>query len=289
METSNPPGALYPGTLYIVATPLGNLEDMTFRAVRILKEVDLIAAEDTRYSKRLLNHYGIETGMISCHEHNEAQKSVQLLEALKAGKNIALISDAGTPLISDPGYTLVKTIAAHNITILPVPGCNAAIAGLSVAGLPTDSFLFCGFLPKKQQKRALALEGLKQEKATLIFYESPKRICAMLQQTLPILGDRRACLAREITKMHEEYIRGTLGEILSTLELRPQVKGECVLFIQGASPPPPMTAEHLEELILSKQNKHKGTADLARQIARDCHLPKKQVYDTILKLRNTPS
>ncbi|RLB88838.1 MAG: 16S rRNA (cytidine(1402)-2'-O)-methyltransferase [Deltaproteobacteria bacterium] len=287
MEINKVPGTLYPGTLYIVATPLGNLEDMTFRAVRILKEVDLIAAEDTRYSKRLLNHYGIETGMISCHEHNEAKKSRQLIEALKAGKNIALISDAGTPLISDPGYSLVKAAADQKLSILPIPGCNAAIAGLSVAGLPTDSFLFCGFLPKKQQKRSFTLEGLKQEKATLIFYESPKRICAMLQQAIPILGDRRACLAREITKLHEEYLRGTLGEILSTLQLRPQVKGECVLFVQGAPPPAQMTQDQLEELILSKPNENRGTADLARQIARDCRLPKKQVYDTILRLRNT--
>jgi 16S rRNA (cytidine1402-2'-O)-methyltransferase len=288
METNNLSDTISPGTLYIVATPLGNLEDMTFRAVRILKEADLIAAEDTRYSKRLLTHYGIETGMISCHEHNETQKSVQLIAALKAGKTIALISDAGTPLISDPGYALVKAAAEQQLSVIPIPGCNAAIAGLSVAGLPTDSFVFCGFLPKKQQKRFHALEGLKQESATLIFYESPKRICAMLEQAIPILGDRKACLAREITKLHEEYLRGTLGEILSTLELRPQVKGECVLFVQGASPPPPMTTERLEELILSKPNQNKGTSDLARQISKDCHLPKKQVYDTILRLRTKP-
>ncbi len=275
-----------PGTLYIVATPLGNLEDITFRAVRILKQVDMIAAEDTRYSKRLLNHYGIETGMISCHEHNEAKKSVQLIKALKAGKNIALISDAGTPLISDPGYTLVKEVGEHKIPIIPIPGCSAAIAGLSVAGLPTDSFLFCGFLPKKQQKQFQTLEGLKPEKATLIFYESPKRICALIKHTITILGDRRACLAREITKLHEEYIRGTLGEILSTLEQRPQIKGECVLFLQGAGPPPQITPEQLEKLILSKQNENMGTADLARALSAACHLPKKQVYDTILRLRN---
>jgi len=275
------------GTLYIVATPIGNLEDITFRAVRILKEVDLIAAEDTRYSKRLLNHYGIETCMISCHEHNEDKKSVQLIESLRAGKNIALISDAGTPLISDPGYPLVKAVAKQNIPIIPIPGCSAAIAGLSVAGLPTDSFLFCGFLPKKQQKLSQTLEGLNQEKATLIFYESPKRICALIKQTISCLGDRNACLAREITKLHEEYIRGTLGEILSTLELRPQVKGECVLLVQGASQPARMTQEQLEELILSKQNNKVGTADLARKIATTCHLSKKQVYDTILRLRKT--
>ncbi|MCP3942275.1 MAG: 16S rRNA (cytidine(1402)-2'-O)-methyltransferase [Desulfobacteraceae bacterium] len=276
-----------PGTLFIVATPLGNLEDITFRAVRILKQVDLIAAEDTRYSKRLLNHYGIETGLISCHEHNEEKKTLQLIKALKDGKNIALISDAGTPLISDPGYSLVKAVAKENISVIPIPGCNAAIAGLSVAGLPTDSFLFCGFLSKKQQKQAQTLEGLKPEKATLIFYESPKRICPLIKHAIKILGDRKACLAREITKLHEEYIRGTLGQILSTLELRPQVKGECVLFIEGAPPPSKMTMEHLEELILSKQKLNISTADLARQIAKDCHLPKKQVYDTILKLRNT--
>jgi len=275
-----------PGSLFIVATPLGNLEDITFRAVRILKEVDLIAAEDTRYSKRLLNHYGIDTGMISCHEHNEKKKSIQLVELLKAGKNIALISDAGTPLISDPGFTLVTAVARQNIPIIPVPGCNAAIAGLSVAGLPTDSFLFIGFLPKKQQKKFAALEGLKANKTTLIFYESPKRICPLIKHAILILGDRRACLAREITKLHEEYIRGTLGEILSILEERPQVKGECVLFVQGAAPAARMTQDQLEELILSKQSQNRGTADLARDIADISHLPRKQVYDTIIRLRN---
>jgi 16S rRNA (cytidine1402-2'-O)-methyltransferase len=273
------------GTLYIVATPLGNLEDITFRAVRILKEVDLIAAEDTRYSKRLLNHYGIETSMISCHEHNEDKKALQLIAALKEGKNIALISDAGTPLISDPGYSLVTAVAKQDIPIIPIPGCSAAIAGLSVAGLPTDSFLFCGFLPKKLQKRAHTLEELKSKKATLIFYESPKRICASIKQMIPILGDRKACLAREITKLHEEFIREPLSQILSILQERIQVKGECVLLIEGAPPASKMTQEQLEKLILSKQDENLRTSDLARQIAKTCNLPKKQVYDTILKLR----
>jgi 16S rRNA (cytidine1402-2'-O)-methyltransferase len=277
------------GILYIVATPMGNLEDMTFRAVRILKEADLIAAEDTRYSKRLLTHYGIETHMISCHEHNEAQKSVHLIAALTSGKTVALISDAGTPLISDPGYCLVKAAARQNISIIPVPGCNAAIAGLSVAGLPTDSFRFCGFLPKKQQKLGLTLKALEPENATLIFYESPKRICRLIQQVILLLGDRNACLAREMTKLHEEYLRGTLGEILSALEVRPQVKGECVLFVQGSGPPPQMTQARLEELILSSQSENRSTADLAREIAAASHLPKKQVYDTLLRLRNTSS
>jgi 16S rRNA (cytidine1402-2'-O)-methyltransferase len=275
----------HPGTLFIVATPMGNLEDISFRAIRVLKEVDLIAAEDTRYSKRLLAHYGIETKMVSCHEHNEDKKSLQLIGALKSGKNIALISDAGTPLISDPGYRLVKATADQEIPVIPIPGCNAAITGLSVAGLPTDSFLFCGFLPKKQNQHSQPLEKLKPELATLIFYESPRRICALIKRAKEILGNRRACLAREITKLHEEYIRGDLSRILSILELREKVKGECVLLIQGAGDPPVMTPEQIEELILSRLDKDIGTADLAREISLEYHLPKKQIYDTILRLR----
>ncbi|OQY52394.1 MAG: 16S rRNA (cytidine(1402)-2'-O)-methyltransferase [Desulfobacteraceae bacterium 4572_89] len=280
IKSDNPPG-----TLFIVATPMGNLEDMSFRAIRVLKEVDLIAAEDTRHSRRLLDHYGIQTRMISCHEHNEDKKSIQLIEALKTGKNIALISDAGTPLISDPGYRLVKTAADQEISIIPIPGCNAAITGLSVAGLPTDSFLFCGFLPKKAQKQCQILEGFKSEKATLIFYESPKRICTVIKRARKILGNRRACLAREITKLHEEYIRGDLSKILSILELRERIKGECVLYIHGAGDPPEMTLEQIEEIILSRLDQKIGTADLARKISAEYQLPKKQIYDTILRLR----
>lgn len=275
-----------PGTLYIVATPVGNLEDMSFRAVRILKQVDLIAAEDTRHSKKLLAHYGIPTPMISFHEHNENKRTVQLIEALKTGKNIALISDAGTPLVSDPGYSLVKEVAHENIPVIPIPGCNAAIAGLSVAGLPTDTFVFYGFLPRKAQKQALALENLKLQQATLIFYESPKRICALIQQALEILGDRRACLAREMTKLHEEYLRGPLSEILASLELRTQVKGECVLFVEGANAPAPLGSDQLESIILSKLALNPSTADLARDISKTFLVPKKQVYDLILQLRD---
>ncbi|HGY12488.1 MAG TPA: 16S rRNA (cytidine(1402)-2'-O)-methyltransferase, partial [Desulfobacterales bacterium] len=159
------------GTLYIVATPVGNLEDITFRAVKVLEQVDLIAAEDTRHSKKLLSHYGIQTKLISCHEHNEANKTPQIITHLKNGLNIALISDAGTPTISDPGYKLVTAVAGEKIHVIPIPGCSAAIAGLSVSGLPTDSFLFLGFLPKKQQKQRHALEALKKQPPTLIFYE----------------------------------------------------------------------------------------------------------------------
>ncbi len=275
-----------PGTLYIVATPVGNLEDMGFRAVRILKEVDLIAAEDTRHSKKLLLHYGIPTGMISLHEHNEAKRIDRLIGALKTGKNIALISDAGTPLVSDPGYSLVKAVSHEKIPVIPIPGPNAAIAGLSVSGLPTDRFLFCGFLPKKIQKQAQALTDLVQERATLIFYESPQRICALISQAREILGDRRACLAREISKLHEEYLRAPLSEILATLEQRTQVKGECILFVEGSHAPEPMDPDQLEQVILSKLALNPSTADLAREISKSFQVPKKQVYDLILHLRN---
>lgn len=199
------------GTLYIVATPVGNLEDITFRAVKVLKQVDLIAAEDTRHSRKLLSHYGIQTKLISCHEHNETARTPGIIIQLKTGLDIALISDAGTPSISDPGYKLVTAVAREGISVIPIPGCSAAIAGLSVSGLPTDSFLFLGFLPKKQQKQQQALDTIKNQTPTLIFYESPRRIKPLIDNMLIILGDRKACLAREITKLHEEYIRGNLS------------------------------------------------------------------------------
>ena len=274
-----------PGTLYIVATPIGNLEDITFRAVKILKQVDLIAAEDTRHSKKLLSHYEIRTNLISCHEHNEVARTPQLITHLKNGLDIALISDAGTPSISDPGYKLVSAVARENLSIIPIPGCSAAIAGLSVAGLPTDSFLFLGFLPKKQQKQRQALEDIKNQTPTLIFYESPRRIKAVIDNMINILGDRKACLAREITKLHEEYIRGNLSDILNVLEEKETVKGECALFVQGQSEEKTIDQEELEEIILTRlPTTDLGTSGLAKQISEEFNLSKKQVYDMILKL-----
>lgn len=275
------------GILYVVATPVGNLEDITFRAVKVLKQVDLIAAEDTRHSRKLLSHYGIETQLVSCHEHNEVQKTPQLIAHLKNGKNIALISDAGTPSISDPGYKLVSAVAQEQIRVIPIPGCSAAIAGLSVSGLPTDSFLFLGFLSKKQQKQKNAIEAIKDETATLIFYESPKRIKDLTGNMLTLLGDRKACLAREITKLHEEYIRGTLSDILQALNAKETVKGECSLFIQGRSEEKSMDKEELEDIVRTRlSTTDLGTSGLARQISKETHLSKKQVYETILKLQD---
>lgn len=275
------------GTLYIVATPVGNLEDITFRAIKILKEVDLIAAEDTRHSKKLLSHYDIRTKLVSCHEHNEINKTPQLITHLKNGLNIALICDAGTPSISDPGYNLVTAVAKEQINVIPIPGCSAAIAGLSVSGLPTDSFLFLGFLSKKQQKQKQALEAIKDQSVTLIFYESPRRIKNLIATMVNILGDRKAFLAREITKLHEEYIRGNLSDILKRLEEKETIKGECSLFIQGQMEQETIDEGQLEKIILDRlSTTDLGTSNLARQISNEFNLSKKQVYDMILKLNS---
>ncbi len=285
MDTQNSPG-----TLYIVATPVGNLEDITFRAVKVLKQVDMIAAEDTRHSKKLLAHYDIKTKLVSCHEHNEISKTPQLITHLKNGLNIALICDAGTPSISDPGYKLVTAVAKEKISVIPIPGCSAAIAGLSVSGLPTDSFLFLGFLSKKQQKQKQALEAIKNQSATLIFYESPRRIKNLIATMVNILGDRKAFLAREITKLHEEYIRGNLSDILKTLEEKEVIKGECSLFVQGQLEQKTIDEEQLEKIIISRlATTDLGTSDLARQISNEFKVSKKQVYATILKLNQSDS
>ncbi|NOX35231.1 MAG: 16S rRNA (cytidine(1402)-2'-O)-methyltransferase [Deltaproteobacteria bacterium] len=274
------------GTLYVVATPIGNLEDITFRAVKTLKQVDLIAAEDTRHSKKLLSHYDIRTKLISCHEHNEAIKAPKIISHLKNGLNIALISDAGTPSISDPGYQLVTAVAKEHISVIPIPGCSAAIAGLSVSGLATDAFLFLGFLPKKQQKQKKALEVLKNETPTLIFYESPRRIKNLITNMLNVLGDKKACLAREITKLHEEHIRGNLSEILKTLEERKKIKGECTLLVQGGAEKKAINQEELKKIIFERLPANNlGTSGLAGQISKEYSLSKSQVYDIILELQ----
>lgn len=273
------------GTLYVVATPIGNLEDITYRAVKVLKLVDLIAAEDTRHSRKLLLAYDIGTKLVSCHEHNEIKKTPQLVNQLKNGLNIALISDAGTPSISDPGYKLVTAVAKEQIRVIPIPGCSAAIAGLSVSGLPTDSFLFVGFLPKKKHKQGQFLETIKNETSTLIFYESPRRIKSLIQNLLNLLGDRKACIAREITKIHEEFIRGNLSHLLKKLDEKKGIKGECSIFVQGCSKATPIADKDLEKIILKQiSTTTLGTSGLAKQISNKYKLSKKKVYDMILHL-----
>lgn len=222
--------------LYIVATPIGNLSDMSGRAIEILQEVDLIAAEDTRHSGRLLQHFSISTPMISLHQHNEQQRSEVLLAKLEQGESVALISDAGTPLISDPGYRLVSLVRENNITVIPVPGACALIAALSASGLPSGRFIFEGFLPSKQGARQLTLQSLQTETRTLIFYESPRRLMATLADMITVFGaDRKACLARELTKLHETIETSPLNKLLEWVAIdSQQLKGECVLLLEGA-------------------------------------------------------
>jgi 16S rRNA (cytidine1402-2'-O)-methyltransferase len=223
-----------PSGLYVVATPIGNLEDITLRAINTLNGVDLIAAEDTRHTSRLLSRYQIRTPLISCHEHNELQRTPELIEKIQSGAAVALVSDAGTPSVSDPGYRLVRTAVAHRLDVFPIPGVSAAVTALSASGLPTDAFLFLGFAPKKKGKRREFLESLAAESRTLVFYESPRRVAAFLEEIRMVMGDRQAVLGREMTKLHEEFIRGVLSEIQALLAARSEVKGECTLLVTGA-------------------------------------------------------
>lgn len=221
------------GKLYIVATPIGNLEDITFRAISILKSVDLIACEDTRHAKKLLNYYKIKTPTTSYHEHNEVEKSKKLLSDLKKGKSIAIVSDAGTPSISDPGYRAVKLAAENNVEVLSIPGSSAIVTALTSSGLPTDSFSFFGFLPKTKKNNLELLEKIKDYEQTLIFFESPKRVVKSLNYMLNIFGNRSAALCRELTKIYEEITRGKIEELIEILERRKEIKGELVLIIEG--------------------------------------------------------
>jgi 16S rRNA (cytidine1402-2'-O)-methyltransferase len=223
------------GTLYVVATPIGNLDDLTFRAVKCLKEVDLIACEDTRRTSRLLHHLGISRPLVSCFEHNELARIDGLLGKLERGQNIALVSDAGTPTISDPGFALVRAARERGIPVSPVPGPSALIAVLSASGLPTDEFLFAGFLPRTGSARRARLQALKAQTGTIVFYESPHRVLDSLADMTEVLGDRRAFLGREVTKLHEELASGTLSSIERSLRARETILGEIVLVVAGAA------------------------------------------------------
>ena len=214
------------GMLYVVATPIGNREDITLRALNILREADLIAAEDTRKSGNFLAHYQIKNRLISFHEHNEKKRTPELIAKLLGGTTIALVSNAGTPSVSDPGYRLIEAAIANKIAVTPIPGVTAATAAMSVSGLPTDSFVFIGFAPKKKGKRLKFLTGLSAEPRPLIFYESPKRILSLIEEIFSCMGDRNAVLAREMTKLHEEFVRGSVSQILTTIRARPVFKGE---------------------------------------------------------------
>jgi 16S rRNA (cytidine1402-2'-O)-methyltransferase len=227
------------GVLYVVATPIGNLEDITYRAVRILREVDLIACEDTRQTRKLLEHYGIEKPTVSYHDYNEQERAQELVVKLQQGLSIAQVSDAGMPGISDPGYRVVKLAIEQGITVIPVPGASALVTALAASGLPTDAFEFRGFLPAKSGQRRTALESLRDVQHTVVFYEAPHRILESLQELVGILGaERQVVIARELTKLHEEFIRGAAREILKSLEGR-ELRGEITVLIGKAE-----TADH---------------------------------------------
>lgn len=220
------------GKLFLVATPIGNMEDVTLRALRTLREVDVIAAEDTRTTRKLLDRYDIRAPLMSFFEHNEIRRTARILDLLKKGKNIALVSEGGTPAISDPGFVLVRDAIAADIEVVPIPGACAATAAISVSGLPTDSFFFDGYLPRRSARRRRRLEELRNLDATLVFYESPHRLIESLEDMLHVLGDRRAAVMHELTKIHEDITRGTLSAILTAWRERP-VKGEFTVVIEG--------------------------------------------------------
>jgi 16S rRNA (cytidine1402-2'-O)-methyltransferase len=243
------------GCLYIVGTPIGNLEDITLRALRILKEADLIACEDTRHTQKLLNHYDIRKTLVSYHEHNEMTRSSELLIQLEQGAKIALVSDSGMPLVSDPGYRLVTLCVRPKIPVVPIPGPSAMLAALAAAGLPNEEFLFVGFLPARSGERRRMLERLRIEERTMIFYEAPHRVAESIADAQEILGDRPACIAREVTKLHEEFLRGRLSELAASLERQP-ARGEITLLLgppeapaAGQTDSTQNLAERVEELI----------------------------------------
>ncbi|MBU1712497.1 MAG: 16S rRNA (cytidine(1402)-2'-O)-methyltransferase [Proteobacteria bacterium] len=277
-------------TLYVVATPIGNKDDITLRALAVLKAVDLIAAEDTRQTGRFLYLHGIKGKLISYHEFNERERTPRLIDRLKSGESIALVSNAGTPAVSDPGYRLIKEAIAAGINTVPVPGVSAAVAALSVSGLATDSFIFIGFCPKKREKRLDLLRDLNKEKRTVIFYESPRRILRLVEEIKSVTGERHSVLSREITKIHEEFIRGTLSEILTVLKQRSEIKGECTLLVSGFEEnevsSPELVTKELKEGIFSNK---KPLSVLAKETAKKFGLPKKTIYEEALRIKNEQS
>ncbi|BBO71803.1 ribosomal RNA small subunit methyltransferase I [Desulfosarcina alkanivorans] len=275
-----------PSGLYVVATPIGNLEDITLRAIHTLDGVDLIAAEDTRHTRRLLSRYRIDTPLISCHEHNEHHRTPELIAKIQSGAAVALVSDAGTPSVSDPGYRLVCAAVAHRLDIFPIPGVSAVVTALSASGLPTDAFVFLGFAPKKKGKRREWLESLAAESRTLVFYESPRRVAGFLEELRSVMGDRQAVLAREMTKVHEEFMRGSIAHIQKVLAGRPEVKGECTLLVGGAPAADTVSDADLGDLLREALSQPGARiSSISKTIARQYRLPRKTVYEMALTIQ----
>ncbi len=273
------------GTLFVVATPIGHMEDITLRAIRTLKEVNLIAAEDTRHTRKLLTRHEVSTPLVSYHDHNKDKRTPEIIRKLKSGNSIALVTDAGTPSVSDPGYYLVREAIQQAVPVVPIPGACAAISALSVSGLPTDSFVFIGFVPKKTSKRKQLLEQLKQECRTLVFYESPKRLLGLMREILNVMGDRKAVAARELTKLHEELLRGQLSTMVKDISVRPALKGECTLLVAGWEGGQEIDRHTLQgQLRRLRDEKGRSLSDAVKEVAKEYGLSRKLVYEEALKL-----
>lgn len=274
-----------PATLYLVGTPIGNLEDMTFRAIQVLQQVDWIAAEDTRHTGKLLQHFQIKTPQISYHEHNRTARIPDLLDRLQQGKSIALVTDAGMPCVSDPGYELVKACAEAGFAVVPIPGVTAAITALAASGLPSDRFTFEGFLPAKEKERLQTLERLQGETRTMIFYEAPHRLRETLAAIAQIFGmDRSMTIARELTKMHEEFLRGTVEAAIEHYTQR-DPQGEYTLIVAGADVKMlELTDEVLKSELLSLLKQGLSRSQASRQLAQQTNLPRRQLYQLALEL-----
>jgi 16S rRNA (cytidine1402-2'-O)-methyltransferase len=269
-----------PGTLYIVATPIGNLEDITFRALRVLREAaDVVACEDTRQTQKLLNHFQISKRLISYHEHNEAARTEELVHLLEEGKSVALVSDAGTPLVSDPGYRIVNAALERAIPVVPIPGASALLAALTGSGMPTAAFLFLGFVSPKEQARRRALEAAAAQHVTLVLYESPHRVLETLASIHEVFGARAMVLARELTKVHEEFLRGSAEEIRRELASRPAIKGEITLIIGPAEEDHTETDPVTEVAALEASGMLRMEA--IKAVAKRLGLPKRQVYQAV--------
>mgnify|MGYP001226879506 FL=1 len=275
-----------PGILYIVPTPIGNLEDITLRALRILKEVDVIAAEDTRHTRHLLTHYGITTALTSYHEHNEREKASTLVERIKNGASVALVSDAGTPAIADPGFRLVLEAIRMGVQVVPLPGASALATVLSASGLPTDRFQFEGFLPAKKAQRRAKLQALRDGGATIVFYEAPHRLSETLSDLQQILGARQIVVAREVSKLHEEFIRGTVAEVIGQLADR-EVKGEITLVVHGSTGEAQVSEQQLRAEIGRLSSAGTGVKEMAEMLGERYGLPKREVYRLALEIKSS--
>src|SRR5215213_2408696 len=278
-----------PGTLYLVATPIGNLADITHRAVQVLNDVDLIACEDTRHTHKLLNHYSIDTKTISYHEHNDQQRAAELIERLKQGTNIAVVSDAGTPSISDPGYRLVRAAIENEIVVVPVPGPSAVIAALIAAGLPTDEFFFAGFLPSRLSARRVRLTELQSVPGTLIFYEGPHRLAATLKDAYEILGEREAVVARELTKLHEEIRRGLLSKLATDYTENTDIRGEIVVLIDRTVIYLPTKQSSVAALVDQFEQAGMDHRAALKKAARELGLSRAEAYRKLLSERSVGS